>query len=57
MTGNYATYEWSNYSFDSFEKKVTNELYSYSKDIFVSILSSSWAWDLMKSWEKFRKDA
>lgn len=24
MTGNYATHEWSNYSFDSFEKKVTN---------------------------------
>lgn len=54
MTGNYATYEWSNYSFDSFEKKVTNELYSYWKDIFVSILSSPWAWDLVKSWEKFR---
>lgn len=54
MTGNYSTYEWSNYSFNNFEKKVTNELYSYSKNVFVSILSSPWAWDLVKSWEKFR---
>ncbi len=54
MTGNYATYEWSNYSFDSFENKVTNELHSYWKDVFRTILSSTWAWDLVKSWEKIR---
>jgi len=50
----YTKTEWNSYNLNIFENQVTNELYSYSKGVFTSILSSKWALDLVKSWEKFK---